>query len=62
MALSGGRTAPVRVLKVKPVIKDAMWRTVRERQRMAREMRAGRECQVRNRVPNIKITRRVVMM
>lgn len=60
--MPGGWSASGGVVKFKPVIRDAMWRTVRERQRMAREMRAGRECQVRNSVPNVKITRRVVMM
>ena len=35
---------------------------VMERQRMAREMRAGRECQLRNNVPIVRMTRRVVMI
>ena len=54
--------APVDVpAKVRPVVKDTSRRTKRERQRITREMRAGRECHDSINVPMVRITRLVVM-
>jgi hypothetical protein len=39
-----------------------IFRTVRERQSITRDTRAGRECHVRAMVPQLRTTRRVVIM
>lgn len=44
----------------RPVMKEQMRRTIRERQRITRETRAGRLCHVRAMVPKVRITRREV--
>ena len=49
-------------VKVSPVTAETMLRTVRDRHRMVRQTRAGRECQLSSKVPNAKITRRDVMI
>ena len=46
----------------KPVISAQTRRTVKLRQRMTRDTRAGRECQVRISVPDVRMTRRAVRM
>jgi hypothetical protein len=57
-ALDFGGTGP----KVRPVILEQILRTVDERQSIVRDIRAGRECQVRRRVPAVSTTRCVVMI
>ena len=47
-------------LKVKPVVTDTIRRTNRERHRIARDTRAGLECQLRISVPTVRKTLRVV--
>lgn len=48
--------------KLKPVIVEHMRLTVRERHNMVRDIRAGRECQVRTIVAIARIMRLVVKM
>lgn len=56
---AGGRTGGRRE---RPVRREQSVRIVEERQRMVRETLAGRECQLRMRVPVVRTMRRVVMM
>lgn len=57
-----GVEVPDAGVKLRPVRSDARCRTVRLRHRIAREIRAGRECQERTRVPDANTIRFAVMM
>ena len=48
--------------KESPVAIDTMWRKVRDRHSIVRDIRAGRECQLRNSVPKVRTTRLVVII
>ncbi len=48
--------------KERPVIKELTRRTVKDRQRMTRDTRAGRLCHVRAMVPKVRMIRREVRM
>lgn len=49
-------------VRVRPVRREEIFRSVEERQRTVRETFAGRECQVSITVPTISTMRRVVIM